>query len=81
MLDENQFTYDIQITDERVPSDFRKISSVDISQLSESLSINMKGIFNDKQEALQNAVEVISAIMSKHDLIKANSILDTLKDS
>lgn len=73
-LDENQYAYDIQITDERVPSEFRKINSADF-QIFASLKIDMVSIFNDKQVALQHTIDVISEIMDKYDLVRDDLVI------
>lgn len=62
LLDDNQFAYDIRMNEESVPTGLKIISSAD-SELMRSLEIELKPVFNNKREALQQAIDVISAVM------------------
>lgn len=66
LLDDNKYAYDIRMTDKYVPNEFKIISSADYS-LIESLNIEPKSVFNSKQEALQHAIDVMSAVMIKNE--------------
>lgn len=63
-LDDNQYAYDVNMTNDNVPSQFKVLSSAD-SELFKSLELEFKFVYNDKQEALQHAIDIISAVMIK----------------
>ena len=68
LLDDKQYAFEIRMTNENVPSDYKFITSADYAVDNEKfkpLDVEFKFVYNDKQEALQNAINIISAVMIK----------------
>lgn len=64
MIDDDQYAFDIAVTDPYAPEDFKRIVSSD-SALFESLGIEFRMMYKSKQEALQHAIDVVNAVMNK----------------
>ena len=62
-LDEEQYAYDIQL-EETIPTKYKNFSSAN-SQIFSSLEIEFKSVFESKEEALQQAINTVSEIVSK----------------
>lgn len=65
ILDNNQFAYEVEIIDGSVPNRLCEFTSASID-FKQDLNIETPSVFYDKQEALQDAINVISIIMTNH---------------
>lgn len=59
---EEDFGYQVAIDDENVPKEFRNFSSTKID-VKQHVKADLTGIFKTKEDALQDAIDVISKLM------------------
>lgn len=64
LIDDKQFAYDIDMTDENVPVNLRSISSSDYDLFKGFPNIEFKAVFSNKREALQHSIDIMSEVMN-----------------
>lgn len=65
ILDKGQFAYQVEIKDDNVPNKLCEFTSADVT-FKKNFGKTTPSVFLEKQGALQEAIDVITAIMTKH---------------
>lgn len=61
----NNYSYEAEITDSKVPIEYKSVSATDNS-LKTEIGAELTGIFKTKEDALQDAINTISKLMDHY---------------